>query len=110
MQFLVQTTCIAQRLASWATTPQGRLGRVTVLARGAGALVDDGALLWADQGTIGAIHLDIEATGIAQVLASGIAPPEWCFGGGTVDTDAITAHVGRDVGWSEWWRWDGDVV
>lgn len=39
-----------------------------------------------DEGPVDAIHLVVEATGIAQVVPRPIPPPEWGGHGSTVDT------------------------
>ena len=66
---------------------------MAVLAGGAGALVDDGLLLGADQGPVGAVDLDVEAAGVAQVLTGCVATPEWGFCRSTVYTNSLTAHA-----------------
>jgi hypothetical protein len=44
------------------------------------------AALRLNEGPVDAVHLVIEATGIAQVVSRPISPPEWGGHGPTIDT------------------------
>lgn len=39
-----------------------------------------------NEGSVDAVHLVVEATGIAQVVSCPISPPEWGGHGPTIDT------------------------
>lgn len=57
------------------------------------------ALLGPHQRAVDTIHLVIEAAGIAQVVASPIAAPEWCGQGTAVDTlTALAGELLQEVG------------
>lgn len=37
-----------------------------------------------DQGSVLAVHLVVEAAGVAEVVARSVSPPQWCGGGTAV--------------------------
>ena len=41
--------------------------------------------LWFDQGPVGAVHLVVEAAGVAEVVSVAVSPPQRCRGRRAVD-------------------------
>lgn len=84
MEFHVESTCIAHRLALGVSAPQsGGCG----VAVGTGQSKPPGrrhALLRLDEGPAEAVHLAVEAAGVAQVVAGAVPPPERRLDGAAV--------------------------
>lgn len=75
MEFHVESTSIAHRLALSVSAPQSGGCGVTV---GTGQSKPPGgrhALLRLDEGPAQAVHLAVEAAGVAQVVAGAVPPP-----------------------------------
>lgn len=57
------------------------------------------ALLGPNEGPVDAVHLVVEAAGIAQVVASAVSAPQWCGQGPAVDTlTTLTRELLQEVG------------
>lgn len=84
MEFHVESTRIAHRLALGVSAPQsGGCG----VAVGTGQSKPPGrrhALLRLDEGPAEAVHLAVEAAGVAQVVAGAVPPPERRLDGAAV--------------------------
>lgn len=52
-----------------------------------------------DEGPVDAVHLVVEATGVAQVVPRPIPPPEWGGHGSTVDTLSAFREVIEHIYW-----------
>lgn len=97
MELHVESTSIAHRFTLSVSAPQsGRCG-VTV---GTGQSKPPGgrhALLGLDEGPAEAVHLAVEAAGVAQVVASAVPPPERRLDGAAVHTLATLGQVLQQV-------------
>lgn len=52
-----------------------------------------------DEGPVDAVHLVVEATGVAEVVPCPIPPPEWGRHGPTVDTLSAFREVIKHIYW-----------
>ena len=52
--------------------------------------------LWFDEGPIGAVHLVVEAAGVAEVVAVAVPPPQRGGGGRAVDALATLCWGGEE--------------
>ena len=110
MNFVVETTGIAHNCTALLDpSPQCCLTSATVAAAGVWPLLKIAGLPFSllDQGSVGAIHLVVQATGIAEIITGGITPPKRCVGHPTVDTLSAVVHGWRCacVGWVGRWSW-----
>lgn len=86
MELHVQATGIAHGLTLCVAAPQRGGGGLAVGTGEAHSAGGGQPALGFDEGPIDAIHLVVEAAGVAQVMPRPIPPPEWGGHGSTVDT------------------------
>ena len=86
MELHVEAAGITYRLTLGITTPQRGGGSLAVGTGEAYPAGSGQAALRLNEGPVDAVHLVIEATGIAQVVSRPISPPEWGGHGPTIDT------------------------
>jgi len=92
VDFLVEATSVADNVARCGSSPEGGLCGVAVATGGAFAAGGGhSGVLWLDERAVGAVHLVVEATGVAEVVARVVASPEG--GGGGAAVHALTAFL-----------------
>lgn len=86
VQFKVESTGVTHRLSVGVASPQCCCACVTVGTQCTGPLADNQSLLGSDQGSVLAVHLVVQSTGVAQVVACTIPTPQRGGCGSTVNT------------------------
>ena len=85
VQLEVEAASIADWIAAIVSAPKCCCLSMTVAATHALPSSGRHALLGPRLGSVGAVGLDVEAAGVADVVAVHVAPPERSYGGAAVD-------------------------
>lgn len=99
MELHVEAAGIAHRLALGVAAPQRGGGRLAVGTGEAHSAGGGQSALRLDEGPVDAVHLVVEAAGVAQVVSCPVPPPQRGGHGPAVDTFSAFREVIKHVYW-----------
>jgi len=86
MQLMIKPASVTDRLSVGVSPPEsGRVGPTVGAARSL-SLGGGQATFGFDKGTVCSVHFIVKTTGITEIMAISISPPQWSGSGPAVDT------------------------